>query len=291
MVLLVLGIAAVSYLAFNFFSGSDSKNPVKQGIFSGQSKNLSLKDTVKNSLKETKGTYSVVILNLKTGESYSYNEHQSFEAGSLYKLWVMATVYRQIQEGKISGDETLTGDIASLNKKFNIASDSAEFTQGEISLTVKSALNQMITISHNYAALMLTERIKLSSVAAFLKKNGFGESAVGTGGDSPKSTASDIGLFYEKLYKGELAGEQYTLEMIELLKNQQLDEGLPKYLPAGIKVANKTGDIGWFKHDGGIVFSERGDYILVVMSESNSPGGAQEKIAEISKAVYEYFNK
>lgn len=281
LVLLIFGIVAVSFMLFNLF--------VKQGMISVQIKSLSLKDAVENSLKEASGTYGVAILNLKTGKSLYINEHKSFETGSLYKLWVMAVSFRQIQEGKLSEDEALIGDIASLNEKFNIASDSAEFTQGKISLTVKSAIQQMITISHNYAALMLTEKIKLSSVAAFLKENGFSESAIGTGGDSPESTASDIALFYEKLYKGQLANEQYTLEMINLLKNQQLDEGLPKYLPAGVKTAHKTGEIGWFKHDAGIIFTEKGDYILAVMSESKSPAGAQEKIAEISKSVYDYF--
>lgn len=292
-VLLVLAVLTSGYLFFNQFVTNDKENVLL--IQTNQTKNLILKDVVENSLKGTEGTYSIAIRNLVTNESYYLNEKKTFETGSLYKLWIMATVYRQIQEGKISEDEALTGDIAALNEKFNIASDSAEFTGGTISLTVKSAIQQMITISHNYAALMLTERIKLSRVADFLKEAGLNESFIGTDSLPPKSNAADIALFYEKLYKGELASQQYTEEMIDLLKNQALNDGLPKYLPAGTKVANKTGDIGWFKHDGGIVFSDPptggGDYILVVMSESDSPPSAQEKIAEISKSVYDYFKR
>lgn len=284
LLLLIFGIVVVSYVLFNLFVK-------QQGITSVQTKSLSLKNTVENSLKGTEGTYGVAVRNLITNESYYLNEKKTFEVGSLYKLWIMATVYRQIQEEKISEDEALTGDIASLNEKFNISSDSAEFSEGIVSLTVKDALNQMITISHNYAALMLTEKIRLSRVADFLKEAGLNESFVGTDSRPPKSSATDIALFYEKLYKGELANELYTNEMFNLLKSQKLNDGLPKYLPAVTKVANKTGDIGWFKHDAGIVFTEKGDYILVVMSESDSPSGAQEKIAEISKSVYDYFNK
>lgn len=248
----------------------------------------SLKNVVENTLSGVKGEYGIAVKNLKTGEKYYFNEHKSFETGSLYKLWIMATIFKQIQDGKLTEDQVLSEDIVSLNEKFNIDPELAELTEGTVTLTVGDALNQMITISHNYASLLLTEEIKLSSVAAFLKDNGFTESAVGTSGGAPVSTPSDIALFYEKLYQGKLANPQYTQEMVDLLKNQQSDDGLPKYLPDVI-VAHKTGDIGWFKHDAGIVYPDKGAYIIVVMSESDYPPGAQERIALVSKAVFNYF--
>lgn len=248
-----------------------------------------LKDVVENALVGTKGTYGIVIKNLKTGETYYSNEHKVFVTGSLYKLWVMATVYEQIQNGQLTEDQVLSEDVATLNQKFNIDPDLAEQTEGTVTFSVHDALKQMITISHNYAALLLTEKIKLSSVATFLKENGFTESIVGTNGDSPTATASDIALFLEKLHNGELANQQYTDEMINLLKNQQLNDGLPKYLPDKSIVANKTGEIDLFKHDAGIVFTDKGDYIIVMMSESDAPPAAQERIALVSKAVFDYF--
>lgn len=287
-ILLLIFLFAIFFVALNQFL---RYKPSKENVLSAQLQNYSLKSTVLNSLTNTTGTYGIAIKNLKTNESYYLHEHQTFETGSLYKLWIMATVYKQIQLGTLTGDQELNGDIAELNEKFNLASDEAELTEGTINFSVKSALYQMISISHNYASLILSEKIKVSSVATFLKGNGFKESTVGTNGDVPKSTPRDIALFYEKLYKGELANGQYSAEMTGLLKNQQLNDGLPKYLPVGATVAHKTGDIGWNKHDAGIVYTEKGDYIIVVMSESNSPAGAQERIALISKAVYDYFIK
>lgn len=250
---------------------------------------IALQNVLEKAMQDTKGTYGIVIKNLKSGKFYFANEHKIFEAGSLYKLWIMATVYQQIQSGQLTKDQVLTKDIATLNQIFYIDPDLAEQTQGTITLTVQSALTQMITISHNYAALLLTEKIKLSSVATFLKENGFTQSTVGTEGDAPTVTPYDIFLFLEKLYKGELAGEQYTKDMIDLLRKQKLNDGLPKYLPNTLQVAHKTGEIGWFKHDAGIVFTDKGDYIIIVMSESESPAGAQERIALLSKAVFDYF--
>ena len=267
-------------------------NPTKPAISNNQQKNnASLETVVQNALQGTNGSYGMAIKNLNTNESYYFNEHKIYTPGSLYKLWVMAVVYKQIQAGTLTEDQTISGDIATLNKKFKIDSDSAELKEGIVNFTVKSALNQMITISHNYAALILTEKVKLSATALFLKDNGFNESTVGTDGSDPTSTPSDIALFFEKLYKGELANAQYTKEMIDLLKTQQLNDKLPKYLPPDTKIAHKTGEIDFATHDAGIVYSPKGDYIIVVLSNSDSPPGAEERIAEVSKAVYDYFLK
>ncbi len=254
-----------------------------------QTETNSLKSVVDNALEGTTGTYGIVIKNLKTGETYSANEHKVFDTGSLYKLWVMATVYKQIENGQLQEDQMLSEDVATLNQKFNISSESAERTEGTVTFTVRDALTQMITTSDNYAALLLSEKVRLSSVAAFLKKHNFGESAVGTTGGSPTATPSDVALFFEKLYNGKLANEHYTDEMMNVLKTQQLNNGIPKYLPDKSKVANKTGEIDAFKHDAAIIFTDNGDYIIVVMSETDAPLAAQERIALVSKGVFDYF--
>lgn len=250
-----------------------------------------LQSTVEQSMAGSSGRYGIVIKNFKSGESYRLNEHQIFEAGSLYKLWVAASAYQQLQAGGFAEDDLLSEDVAVLNEKFNIAPEDAELTEGTMQLTVSQALNQMITLSHNYAALLLTEKVKLSSVAAFLKENGFTQSQLGIDDQPLKVTPSDIALFYEKLYKEEFINQEYTNKMIGLLKDQKLNDGLAKYLPDQLQVASKTGDIGWFKHDAGIVYSPAGDYLIVVLSESDYPPGAQERIALLSKAVFDYFNR
>lgn len=249
----------------------------------------SLENVIKDVLLDTKGTYGVAVKNLKTGEVYYDNEHKTFDAGSVYKLWVMAAVFEKIQTGEWDEDLVLSEDVAVLNEIFDVDLEQAELKEGTVTFSVRDALTQMITISHNYAALLLVEEIKLSNVAKFLESYGLDESKVGTSGEAPTITPYDTLLFFEKLYKGELADQQYTDRMLELLKKQQLRGKLPKYLPQGIVVAHKTGEIGWFSHDGGIVYSPKGDYIIAVLSESDLPFGANERIAEVSKATFEYF--
>lgn len=248
-----------------------------------------LDDVVHKQLEGTKGEYSVAIKNLKTGESYCFKCEKVYVAASLYKLWVMAEAFRQIEKGELKEDEILSSTISDLNQTFQISSESAELTTGEISLSVRLALKQMITISHNYAALLLAERVKHSKISDFLEDYGFNKSSLGEGEEGPVTTASDTLIFFEKLYKGELATPNNTQKILDLLKAQQLNEKLPKYLPKEVPVAHKTGEIGYYSHDAGIVFSPKSDYIIVVLSKTQIPAAANTRIANISKAVYAYF--
>lgn len=259
---------------------------------------LGLDKVVQTSLKDAKGEYAVAIKDLKTGESYSLNADKTFAAASLYKLWVMAETYRQIEKGQLKENEILSGGIADLNQTFEIASESAELQKGRISLPVQIALKRMITISHNYAALLLAERVKNSKISSFLVDYGFNNSKIGEENEGPTTTASDTLFFFEKLYKGQLTNKSSTEKMLNLLKDQELNDKLPKYLPAGrqglpknVEIAHKTGEIDYFSHDAGIVFSPKGDYIIVVLSESDFPQGAAERIANLSKNVYKYFSR
>lgn len=243
---------------------------------------------VQTSLKDTSGVYAVVIKNLKTRESYSFNENRKFEAASLYKLWVMAETYDLIESGRIASDKEIKYKIEDLNKKFEIASEAAELTEGELSTTIEKALHQMITISHNYSALALTANIGLSRVKQFLVENNLVNSSVG---GIPQTTAAEIATFYEKLYKGQFGDADTTDEMLDLLKQQQFNDRIPKYLPDNIEIAHKTGELDLVKHDAGIVFAPRGHYIIVLLSKTKDPKVAAEREALLSKAVYEYFEK
>ncbi len=266
-------------------------SPKKPSPSSTPPQNLSkeLEEAVRNELNGTFGSYGIVIQNLKTGERYVQNEHRIYAAGSLYKLWVMAAAYDQIEKGLLREDDMISRDVSFLNREFFIAPELAEQTEGNITFSVQDALYQMITISDNYAALLLADKLTVPNIVTFLKKNGFRESTVGVNGSSPTVTPSDTALFFEKLYKGQLANQTFTAKMVDLLKEQKLNTKIPKYLPEDIRVAHKTGELDDFNHDAGIIYTSQDDYIVVVLSQSEDPALAEERIANVSRAVYNYF--
>lgn len=243
---------------------------------------------IRQELISLSGEYAVVVKNLKSGETFEFNENKKFQSASLYKLWIMATAYQEIQNGRLKGNEELKNTVEKINETMGIATESAEIKEGEIKMTVSSALERMITVSHNYAAILLSERLGYRKIATFLKNQGLNNSSYKT---PPTTTASDIALFYEKLYKGELANSFYTQEMIDLLVRQQLNDRIPKYLPEETRIAHKTGELGSIKHDAGIIFTEKGDYIVVVLTETQNAKKASEHIAKLSEKIYSFHQK
>ncbi len=239
--------------------------------------------------EDVSGRYSVVIKNLNTNDYYAYHEREEFLSASLYKLWTMGAVYEKIEAGKLKKNQVISAQVEELNEQFRIASEEAELTEGSVSYPVEDALEQMITISHNYAALLLTSTIRLQSTKEFLAEYGFTNSYVGA--DLPKTTAHDIAKYYELLYKKQIVNSIYSEEMMARLQRQRLNDRIPKYLPEDVKVAHKTGELYGFKHDAGIVFAPFGDYIIVLLTESKNPADTAERMAKLSQAVYEYFEK
>lgn len=269
------GILICSFALINFFMKGNSTQPfevisplaqaAEQAIITilpNPAPQVGLQTIITNALTDTEGTYGIVVKNLKTHETYMLNEHRSFETASLYKLWVMAEVVDQVKTGKLPDDDT-----------------------------IQQPLTQMITISDNDAAVFLFSKVTLPTVTNFLQQQGFTQSFLGTDSTEPTSTAFDIATFFEKLYTGTLADSDETARMITLLKDQRLNNKLPKYLPAGTVLAHKTGELDQFSHDAGIVYTPSGDYVIVILSESADPQKANEQIATISKAVYAFETK
>lgn len=248
-----------------------------------------LQRALQHELHGTTGHYGIIFLNLKTGETYFSEENRVYKSASLYKLWIMATAFEHMRDGKLKETDILSENALTLYEKFQLATESAELKDKTITLSVKEALEKMIIISDNDAALLLAAKIRLSNVTDFLKRQGFTQSKVGVTDGYPLTTSFDIALFFKKLYRGELTTPEYTDKMLSLLKRQRLNEKLPKQLPAEITVAHKTGELNEFTHDAGIVYTPQGDYIIVVLSESEFPPQAKERVADISKAVYTYF--
>lgn len=190
-------------------------------------------------------------------------------AASLIKLYIMGAVYENYDE------------MISRNGKDNI----------------DSLLRSMITVSDNNAANTLTEMLGQGDAAAgravvnsYCMRNGYEDSSMDrmlleTDTDRENYTsAEDCGIFLERIYNGEvLFGE----DMMSLLKQQERVEKIPAGVPAGVEVANKTGELGAVENDAAIVFMEGNPYILCVMSENVAePSSARQAIINISSDVY-----
>jgi beta-lactamase class A len=251
-------------------------------------------------------TVAVAFRDLQTGRELLVNGRESFHAASTMKLPVMFEVYREAREGILSLDESVP-----VKNEFKSIADGSAFAvspedDSEQTLykkvggseTVRELVRLMITESSNLATNILVERVTPARVMALLRDVGARDMKVLRGVEDGKAfergmnnttTARDLAILFRALAEGRAVSTEASREMVEVLAAQKLNEGIPAGLPAGLRVAHKTGSITKVEHDAGLVYPpSRKPYVLVVLVR----GIADEKrahklIADISRAVYE----
>lgn len=222
------------------------------------------------------GEWSVYVSNPESGKSISINSRPLY-AASLIKLFALGAAYQKIEEGNL----TESG--------------------------VSKWLESMITVSSNDSFNSIERTIGLKYTTDWCQENGytdtFAEHGLNPSANSwglyyysncgnNMTSVEDVGHFLEAVYSGKCVSAEASAKMLELLKSQTFTQKIPAGVPDGIVTANKTGETEESCHDAAIVFSYECDYILVVMTESETgkSWGHDADIAELSKLVYNYFN-
>jgi beta-lactamase class A len=156
----------------------------------------------------------------------------------------------------------------------------------------------MITVSSNLATNILIEVVGADRAQATMRALGADSIAVLRGVEDGKAyraglnnttTARDLGVIFAAIAEGRAASDSGTREMVDMLSRQQFNEGIPSALPPGTRVAHKTGWITGIRHDGGIVFTPAGRYVLVVLVRGlEDTATADAVIRDIAALAQEY---
>ncbi len=238
-----------------------------------------LQTSLETELSGYDGVWSVYVKNLATDQSFIIND-QPMKSASVMKLFIMGTVYKAFE----SGDLERTDEIMAL-------------------------MNDMISYSDNEASNELLYRLGNSSyeagiaeVNAFIEEydfsdmtveyNGFSDPDTNTGtGNYNQVAAEDCGKLLEDIYRREWVNREVSMEIEEMMLNQNTRYKIPAGLPEGVLCGNKTGEMDSTQNDAAIVYSDACDYILVVLSSDwSSSDEAISRIQNISSEVYAYFN-
>jgi beta-lactamase class A len=266
-----------------------------------------LKQQIEDTLSMVKGNFAVAFIDLRTGAQVLINEHKVFHAASTMKTPVMMEVFRQAADKKISLHDslTITNEFSSIVDSTPFSLDSTDDSETELyrhigqRTTIDSLLKAMITKSSNLATNLLIAKVGASSVTAFVRKLGAGQLTVMRGVEDQKAfdhglnnvvTAWDLMLLFEQLARMQVVNRKASEAMINILLGQEFNDIIPAMLPAGIKVAHKTGFITGLHHDSGIVFlPHHRKYVLVLLSDSlpvEDP--AIHAMARVSRMIYDY---
>jgi beta-lactamase class A len=198
-----------------------------------------------------------------------WNEFKSIVDGSLYKL--------------SEGDDSDKEIYAAVGK----------------TLTLRQLCEAMITVSSNFAANLLIERVGVENIRATLSRLGADGMQVLRGVEDQKAfdkgmnnqtTARALEVLMLRIAQGQAVSPKADSEMAAILKRQKFHDAIPAGLPEGTIVGHKTGNITKIHHDAAIVYGPR-PYVLVVLVR-----GVQDQkvsgplIASISREVWNTLN-
>lgn len=248
---------------------------------------------------------SVAFRDLATGDSLLVDAHKPMHAASTMKVPVMLELFRRADAGELRMDDSVP-----VRNEFRSIADGSTYTldrseDGDTTLyghvgerlPVRELVERMITRSSNLATNLLIDRADPRRIAVTLAGLGAGEVKVLRGvedgpafraGMNNQATAYGLMRVMEAIAAGRAASPASTQAMLGVLGRQEFREMIPAGLPAGVRSANKTGNITRIAHDAAIVFPPgRAPYVLVVLTR----GFAKDSVAaatgrDISAAVY-----
>ena len=238
------------------------------------SKNLEpLNDELRDKIAVFDGTWSVYVKHLGTGKELVINDREMY-AASLIKLYCIGAIQQAVEGGNLTQEEVREDEKNMIMYSDNYAFDSL------VDLLPDGYISEWC-VKHDYWETQQTH--ELSNDWAYQVRR--------TGLEDNMTSVQDTGHFLETVYNGTCVSEESSAWILKLLKKQKTLTKIPKGLPKGVVCANKTGETDDYCHDAAIVYSDGGDYILVVMVESlGSAYNCDSDIAELSKTVYKYFN-
>lgn len=234
---------------------------------------------------------SVYIKDIATDYTIKINSEELFPAASVVKIPIMVAVYYLVDKSELSLDEIL---VYKKRHRCSGAGIIKNYPYGK-KFKIRELVELMITISDNIATHMLMERVGIERLNKIFEELGLKNTNVKRyvmdlyareKGLENYTTAEDIGLLLEKIYKGKLISQEASTEMLLLLMKQKICDRIPKKLPKEVIVAHKTGLMRNVCHDVGIVYTKNGNFIICILTENIKTKLAKNIIAEISYKTY-----
>jgi beta-lactamase class A len=263
----------------------------------------SLEQDVRDIIAKSGAEVAVAFRTLDGAQELLIDADKPFHAASTMKVPVMIELFRQAAEGTLSLDDPLPVrnqfksivDGSPYSLSVDADSDGAVYAAVGKTLPLRQLCEAMITVSSNFAANLLIERLGVENIRRTVTRLGAGGIQVLRGVEDQKAfdkglnnttTARGLLVVLEKLARKQAVTPAADSEMIEILERQKFNDAIPAGVPSGTRVAHKTGNITRIHHDAAVVYAAR-PYVLVVLvrgiDDAKRSAGL---IASISKAVF-----
>jgi beta-lactamase class A len=238
------------------------------------------------------------------------NADSVFHAASTMKVPVMIEYFRALDDGRLRRDHALTlstefrsiVDASPYSLGPGVDSDSTVFDRVGEQVPLRWLVERMIVRSSNLATNALIELLDAKRVDATARALGTTKMKVLRGVEDSKAfqqglnnqtSARDLAVLMQAIAAGTAASAEGSREMVGILARQEFNTEIPAGLPAGTRVAHKTGWITRVLHDAEIVYPPQSEpYVLVVLTKGIADRTvARQLIADVSRLVWEHATR
>ncbi|WP_252504301.1 serine hydrolase [Sporosarcina sp. Marseille-Q4943] len=253
-------------------------------------------------MKNAMGSWSVAVEDVNEVASFSLNGDKSVYAASLIKVPIMAAVFAVAEEGGLR-----LGDRLPLRRDDIVGGCGVlQFMTPGIELPIHDLVTLMIIQSDNTATNMLIDLIGMEKIQAVMTELGMDRSEIhhrlmivqANRINSNEITPSDMNGLLTQIARGQCVSLHASEQMVRIMKQQQLSNGLIDSLPAKNtsivgaipewEFAGKTGNVEGIMHECGLLYVRGRCMAVSVLSKGCAEEEAREMIAQIGSEVYAY---
>lgn len=290
---------------------------------------MSLEHTLRSILDKARMEAGIAVTHIESGEQIEINGRESYPMASTFKIPILATVGQQIAAGKFPLDERV--DLKDADKSAgsgilpffqaglqptrrdlltlmiiisdNTATDMTVDLLGGAQV-VESAMHAL-GLTDIYFKMNCKDLLKslfpaeladrpLEEIKAWSNENDILRDGVAfsRGSDNNVSSARSMNKLNVMLFNGDIVTGDVLDELIRILHTQQLNQRLPRFLPQGVPFAHKTGTIGSFCNDTGIMTISETNHVAVTVFSAwdeerywKHPEARNQRLFEVESAI------
>jgi beta-lactamase class A len=244
---------------------------------------------------EIGGVVSVAIRDVRRGRALELRAGERLPSASVVKVPILIELLARAEARELSLEDRIPLRDADKVPGAGVLSMLHE----GLELTLEDLAHLMITISDNTASNLLIDLLTCDRINDRLEQLGLEKTRVARKfydfeardrGLDNWTAAGELADLLVGVEKRAVVSPAVCEKTLAIMRKQQHDQRIPKLLPPGTPVANKTGTITGVVHDIGIIYAPAGPLAVAVLTsgiedESVAEGG----IRHIARLAYHHW--
>ncbi|MFS0673146.1 serine hydrolase [Ornithinibacillus sp. 179-J 7C1 HS] len=264
-----------------------------------------LTDRIQQIIEEAGGAWGISLYDLNTDESWETNEQEPFYSASVIKVPIMIAAFAASHRGEMK----LSEKIELKREDIVAGSGVLQHTTPGTQITIYDLITFMIIQSDNTATNMLIDLLGVKNIQQVMKDIGLEKSkfyhkmmTVEVDREGRNIiTAHEMTEMLKKLVTGKVISVYACEQMIAIMKKQQIRNSLPVKIPepeeeiigslTEWELANKTGNVSGIRHDIGIFYVGKRNFIASVLTKGLNDLDSPEWIGKVGLEIYQYLKQ